>query len=395
MKLEEVRVDLRGRLVPVGQIRHELDSAGYFVPQPHDSLIVTPLGEEFILAPATAIRDSASGFMVAEAVGPAVYLPVSLSAAIRNAMVRRTEAARMVLPGQSGALRSFATPAGEERFLPLSSWNLELAEDNNVLRVTLSAALLATGPAPKQRSSAGSFWPTSDGGPPATLEATFCVNDASRIAAFGALLPGAPFGEASSKISLRRSSGGDFNIGSAPISSAGSMFAFSSQGFVHVIDSGPRRMSVICWQPCPPPQRTGSGFLEGSVRFRSPSVRLTGVSMTQLCDLVALAKSATIELRDGEFGWVQWDSRGEEPFLRIRHAVLQLHLAPGGLEFDYRLSSVEPPAFLPPFMKSAVLSGTFTLPWEALILRYPILAPHRTAFAEACPNSGDDTPRHA
>jgi hypothetical protein len=118
-----------------------------------------------------------------------------------------------------------------------------------------------------------------------------------------------------------------------------------------------------------PPSKHPAGFFEDSADYYWPRISLKGLKMDMIASLLRGSTYATIVMNSENIGDLGY-GRGDEdiPYAdrRITGAELDLTLTRSGLEWVYQVSAARESR-----------RGEFVLPWETLILRYPVFAPFR------------------
>lgn len=366
MNLSEARVDLEGNLIAPGQIVYPADPAGHFPPRRHNHLRISPRQTSIRLVGAEVWPDADSGFTLVEEIPPAIFVPASLSLIIRNALeFQRTDSVHVALASPEGRLTS---DKSESRSQPLSDWTLDINANQGELKVALSAALKGINPLAALRGREQNFWTSTDD-KQAKLTVEFDVNIATRIAMFGTRLDGRELLEhAQSGLILPMADDENPSLANAPIALSGEIFGYDTGGDLIGIYESHHASPCIALTRCRLRKRHANGFLSVDQNPVWPRLWFYGFDMTRLIDVVrGHGKSASIELRDGWYGFIEWHR--EEGSVSIEHARIDLRLADRGFEFSYSAGGKPPENPRLP----RLISGKFTIPWEILILRYPRL----------------------
>jgi hypothetical protein len=375
MNLCDARIDLRGRIVALGRLTFTGDPDGHFVPIDHDCIRMAAKDESIRLAAATASRDEASGFLVAQEVAPVVVLPRALSLLIRDALEHQpVGSVAATLAKQEGRLDSNSSPE-ESWSQPLSDWTLEIVADGEELKFNLSAALLAIDPLKAWQKRTGNYWPIADHGPSPRLQIGFSVDAATRIAMFGTLFPELtkPFFSELPQVHVSTATkAANPRLSDAPVGINGEIFGYGTDGSWVSIFEGRDIPKMLALDRYRPQKRFSNGFVSVDRVANGPRLWIAALGMTQIVEaLLGNSRKGSVELKDGHVGFVQGDHQSANPMISIGAASIDLLLTPSGLEFSYNFSGLKSQANQGPW------SGSFVIPWEIVILRYPRLANYR------------------
>lgn len=342
-------------------------------------------GQTLRLAAATAERDERTQFLISSEAGPVVFVPQSLTTIIQRAL--RSSLPSPVEAWLGDQQETLESSGNREiaKTQPLSDWRLHLSTSNGTLKMELSAALKATQQIPGWQKRAGNFWTVTDGVEP-RIAMTFEVDAATRAASCG--FPGLDASdEASAKpIELTRSSLLDFRLEDAPIGRDGRLYAYTpAGGLVSLYDGGP---GVIALSPTVRLKRGPSGFVADYGHHVWPRIWLHAFDINAVVDAIRSTSKLTMELNDGYFGDLQqhhgfYECYEKTPNQWIQRARLQFGLDLSGLSLSYDLfvQDLEPSLRGP--HSPGWLQGRFTLPWELLIIRFPVLTNDRAKILAA------------
>ena len=354
MNLSDASVDLTGQLIAAGEIAFAADPAGHFTPSPHASVRVSARAASIRLVGAKTWRDS-SGFMVVEEITPVVRVPEPLSLIIRRALAQQPAGpVRATLSSQDGWLES----AG--RLQALSDWTLEVAEDGDILKIAISAALRAIDPIPPVfAQSRGNFWTTAGEEAP-RVKTHVAVNRATRIAMFGTHFIGFPEDELSDMPPTMATA--SLRLADAPVGLTGEIYGYGSDGrWIRIFDSDSD--SGIALDRHRPPRRYANGFLAHPGDPQWPRIWLSRLDMTKL-EATTEGETTRLELQGGSLQW-------SDEMSTIDHARIDYRLTDCGLELSYHAEGPVPQGQAD---QRERIFGQLTIPWEILILRYPGLA---------------------
>jgi hypothetical protein len=356
MHLRDVRANLNGGLAAVGRVQYPMPAtSGFELPQ-HDCLEINFQHDLLHLVPCTAARDEESGFLVTRRIGPSLFAPIAITACCLAVLRAQSPTSiKMQSPGQGGFLSTFE---GEYRTQKLSNWTLDIEVAESGLRFHLSADLrmLET----SELKGEDNYW-SAVPEPAARIEVRFEVDSVTRTAVFGVLLPrleknSDPFNWHSSGSAQRTVTNW---LEAASIDQLGRMHAHSANGMFSLIQAG----DTLCVEPSSG-SRLGNGFLAGS-GSSYPRISLTAISLAALMPPHEVG-AKSIVLREGLWGDVQNEMRGEIPSQNIDDAEISALFEKEGLIVRCRLKLEVPEAGLPDAM---ILS--LRIPWASLILRFP------------------------
>lgn len=359
--LASASVDLNGDLVAVGRLTHPPDDAGYFAPLDLEALRITRGAPGMRIAGSDAARHPSGFFEVAQA-GSELSVPEALAVTIRHSLQFGANGPIEVhLLHQDGRLTCSAE--GEERReQPLSDWRLRLEDRDGEIHVDLSAALHADHFKSWNRAAAN-YW---SGRPGSRVEAAFAVDRATRIACFGSYIESVHRPDSDGvPVAPPDFDGASLSLGKAPVGSA-TEFGVSEGRWMDVGHYSGRWPSVAITEHRDV-RRLPSGFLTGG-NYVWPRLWIQGLDLDRAVAALEsrpLLFSEANGLRaslgyDGPEGWSEW----------VRLDSLEIALGADGLTLSYALGG--------PVAKT----GTkVLLPWELLILRYPMLAGRRDSIA--------------
>jgi hypothetical protein len=388
MHLREARIDLGGQVAAVGWIEYLPDEAGYFPLPSHHCVRVSKFGTRLRLAAATSERDSKTNFLDSREVGPVVFVPESLGVVIQSAVRTRLESSiETHLADQQETLESCGNREISKK-QPLSDWRLYISTIGGTLKIRLSAALQATKEIPVWNKSTGNFWKISNS-LVARITIEFELDEVTRILFYG--FPGSgPFEDApAAPIEPNRSTLLDMKLDNAPVSRMGRLFGYAPRGgWISFYDNsfGGIVIGRARLGRCP------DGFVADSGDPFWPRIWLDAFNMDALIRAVRSTQKLTIELQDGYFGHLQqhhsfYECYEPMPEQSIRRARLNFQLDLFGLSLTYNLfiSDLHPSSRGK--HKSGWLQGELILPWELLIIRYPVLSYDRAKILAAHNNT--------
>jgi hypothetical protein len=384
MHLREARIDLGGQVAAVGWIEYVPDEAGYFPLPNHHCVRVSKFGTRLRLAPATSERDYKTNFLDSREVGPVVFVPESLGVVIQGALRTRLESSIEIhLADQQETLESCGNREISKK-QPLSDWRLRISTIGGTLRIKLSAALQATKEIPVWDKSAGNFWKISNS-PVATITIEFEVDEVTRILFYGYLGSGSFDDAPAAPIEPNRSTLLDMKLDNAPVSRMGRLFGYAPRGgWMSFYDNS--LGGIIIGQVRL--KRYPDGFVADTSDPSWPRIWLEAFDMNALIRAVRSTLKLTIELQDGYFGHLQqhhsfYECYEPSPEQSIQRARLNLQLDLFGLSLAYNLFIRD----LHPSSRgkhmSGWLQGQLILPWELLIIRYPVLSYDRAKILAA------------
>lgn len=186
MHLRDALITTEGAILAKGALEFEPDPSGVFTNPPHDHLIIDlfwSLGAKII--PATAVRDPATGYFQARAVGGWLSLPPALDLELRNGLRRlASRPAEVRADHAEGMLASSRDPfrAQDQR---LGRCVLTMGQTVEAVEFTVAAELRAAHPFAYWNTSARNHW-GEDGAAP-RLSARFAVNAATSYVARSAI----------------------------------------------------------------------------------------------------------------------------------------------------------------------------------------------------------------
>ena len=399
MNLPDARVDLDGGIVALGKFRCPADDNGDFKLKSHDCVrFGIDAWGRLRLAAATAERDPASGFLVAEEIGAAVLLPDCLSSIIRVALRRSpSRPLKSRFSEQEEGLRwrsdSASRDEGRARVVPfmdpdswkrqlLSDWKLEVSTEGEEVRIHISAALFASEPVRISEKTHFGHWSVTNNSPP-RIDIEFAVDLATRVAAFHAAYITS---EACATIDSENpfsTTLTSLKLASAPINTMGEIFGVMSNG--QWVSIGTDRDSLLI-TPHYPKRRLANGFLLCDTGHKTPSISLRGIALTTLLRGLwrELKHIVTFEWKNGTFGSLIQNRGFHESYKKapqqlIQHVVLDCRVTMKGLELAYRLYITDLDVTQSDY-KAGWLEDMLTIPWEIVVLRYPDLLWHRAAI---------------
>jgi hypothetical protein len=384
MHLREARIDLGGQVAAVGRIEYLPDEAGYFPLPSHHCVRVSKFGTRLRLAAATSERDNKTNFLDSREVGPVVFVPESLGVVIQSGLRNRLESSIEVhLADQQETLESCGNRE-ISRKQPLSDWGLHISTIGGTLRIKLSAALQATKEIPDWNKSVGNFWKISNS-PGARVTIEFEVDEVTRILFYG--FPGSgSFDDASAApIEPNRSTLLDLKLDNASVSRMGRLFGYAPRGgWISFYDNSSGGIAIGQVRL----KRYPDGFVVDSSDPSWPRIWLEAFDMNALIRAVRSTQKLTIELQDGYFGDLQqhhsfYECYEPTPQQSIQRARLNFQLDLFGLSLTYNLfiSDLHPSSRGKHM--SGWLEGQLILPWELLIIRYPVLSHDRVKILAA------------
>lgn len=195
MHLTDALISTDGAILAEGAIEFPPDSGGIFDFAPHDHLIIDTTGPfNTRIRPATAVRDTATGYMRAQAAGGWLSLPAPLDFELRRGLRRlvlRPIEARA--DHAEGMLASSDDPltAKDQK---LGHCVLAIALTPEAAEFTLEADLRAAIPFADWNTTARNHW--GEDGPAARLSARFSINAATACLGCGAMDPsGSPIAQ--------------------------------------------------------------------------------------------------------------------------------------------------------------------------------------------------------
>ncbi|MGC1301316.1 MAG: hypothetical protein WA840_02975 [Caulobacteraceae bacterium] len=182
----DARIDLRGQVIPEGQMSYPPDPGGCFPAVTHTCLRLRIVSEgKICLDTIEAERDTETGFLMSRAVGPSISLPEPISVTILNVLRGSFLGKRQIkLDAQEGHLFFDQAEIGfdqkENRFpkrrnpgeigrreaqrpptywQSLSDWSLDLTSGDDGSEFKLRAQLYGQAPPAAWQRDHGSFWP--------------------------------------------------------------------------------------------------------------------------------------------------------------------------------------------------------------------------------------------
>jgi len=356
MHLRDVRANLNGGLAAVGRVQYPMPAtSGFELPQ-HDCLEINFQHDFLHLVPCTAARDEESGFLVTHRIGPSLFAPIAVTACCL-AMLRTQSptSVKMQLPEQGGWLSAFE---GGNKTQKLSNWTLDIEVADCGLRFHLSADLRML-EASDLRGEAN-YWSAAPESA-ARVDAYFEVDSVTRTAVFGVPLPRLEQNSSSfnwrprGPVQATRTTW----LEAASIDQSGGLHAHSANGMFSLIQAG----DSLCFEPSSG-SRLGNGFLTGG-GSAYPRVYIETISLAALMPRHEVG-AKSIVLRDGLWGDVQNEMRGEIPSQNIEDAEISALFEKEGLVVRCRLKLEVPEAGLPDAMIMSL-----RIPWASLMLRFP------------------------
>lgn len=357
MHLKSASVDFDGNFIAEGSIIHPRDGSKHFHPAKQQHLRISRDLRRIIAC--VASRDK-SGFFHAEELGTVIHVPKPLASQVRWALeLGAKEPLSLLATHSAGSLASSASTI-KHLTQPLSDWRLRIDEVDGDLAVVMSA-LLYSPHIRDWRSTEQNFWVEQPG---ARVEARFVINAATRVACFGTNGSRSATNEEEAPAQPPKYDGRCLNLENAPVGSF-TQFGVRDGRWVHVYSSseGPwHSLSVtehrdVC--------RTSNGFLSRG-NYVWPRLGVQGLS---LCSIANALGKEPLRISGGRIA-VSLSWPGPEPWSeQASESTLQFSLVPDGLVFEYFL-----------VVEGRPVDGRVVLPWELLILRYPVLASRRVGF---------------
>lgn len=376
-RLSEIGVDLNGNLVVPGTMVFPADDAGLFPRMETGHLRISRLWG-LHLAPCQVVRE-ASGFILPSEVGSELSMPGQFSDLIAS-MAKYGQEGRTEtrLPGQGGELRSGARNEAKHS-QPLSDWSLVVEITEDWMKVSLSAKLHAE----TIVGLDGNFWSAQEG---ATIELAFEIDPATRLACFekrsDANSHGAELVEAPTKSNLK-----SLNLSNAMIGADGSVLGISGNRWV-CISWGAAPADFTDFSYYQSAFRTNQEFVKLKDRTK-PHISITCISIDFIHKIVRESTSADLEFHNGSFGILSYGGGSGSKWEVIRDLCLSIKLDDGGLHFSYiAYASYELTS------QRSRIKGEFSILWEVLILRFPMIAQLRKRVEGlASTNDGGGTGR--
>jgi hypothetical protein len=392
MQLREACVDLNGQVAAAGRIEYPSDRAGYFPLPNHQRVRASMFGTRLRLAAANAERDEKTNFLVSREAGPVVFVPESFTTIIWNALRRIDEPTiEAHLADQQETLES----CGDRevaKMQPLSDWRLHISTIDGTLKIKLSASLQATQQIPAwQQKSTSNFWVvTNDIAPRITIE--FDVDAVTRVVSYGFVGLAGLDGASATLIEPCRNSLVDMKLDNAPIGGNGRLYGYTTQeSWVSLYEA---RSGGVAISPARL-KRYPNGFVTDSNDYFWPRIWLDAFDMKAVVRAVRNTFKLTIELNDGYFGHLQQhhlfhESYVPSPRQSILRARLDFQLDLFGLSLNYDLFVNDLHPSRNGNHSSGWLPGQIILPWELLIIRYPVLSNDRARILATQDNSKPD-----
>lgn len=348
--LRDIGIALDGSLIVLGSIAHPADEAGHF-PCPDGELLRITRG--LAIARCHAVREP-SGFVRVIEHGSELFLPAPFHAILDHALrFGAPEPLRASLAHQDGELRS-STSRDKTLEQPLSAWTLEVDDIDGRLDVALSAALHGS-VIPAWRTSSANYWPA---GQDARLDVRFRIDPITRVACYGAYVPGLAKEPASPAAIPADPHRARLDIAQAPVAPH-DQFAVSGTSWYNFNErKAPPSFSVTEHAP---PTRTPAGLLQDHCGYRWPRVSIYGLDMNAIAALLGHADGLRASVTSDTIGQA-FTSHGPDGYESHRIADMTLHFA---LDHSGLRISIEGRA------NGAPLSRDLLLTWELLILRFP------------------------
>jgi hypothetical protein len=367
MHLTDALISTDGAILAEGSIEFPPDSAGIFASAAHDHLIIDPTGPlNTRIRPATAVRDTATGYMRAQAVGGWLSLPAPLDFELRRGLRRlvlRPIEARA--DHAEGMLASSSDPltAKDQK---LGHCVLEIALTPETAEFTVTADLRAALPFPDWNTSARNHW--GGDGPAARLSARFSINAATACLGCGAMDPsGSPIAERSvypfdghDNVLLERS----------VVDGLGGLLAGSRNGQAWRIYTGlpgPRseREEVLSLRRARLHRRE-NGLFEADEDAHW-TFRCTAFTLESILRLMRRGRTLELSASGGGPATLQTGFRDETQFHSVESVTLSATATPAGVAVDMEASLDRSEV---PGPRGAIRID-FVVPRETLLARYP------------------------
>lgn len=356
MHLRDARVNLDGGLAAAGHVRYPTPVTNGFELPRHECLEINFQHDFLHLTPCTAVRDEDSGFFMTHRVGPSLAAPIDITASCLAALrMRSPTSVKMRSPEQGGWLSAFE---GGYKTQKLSNWTLDIEVADCGLRFHLSADLRML-EASEVRGE-DNYWPTAPESA-AHVDVYFEIDSVTRTAVFGVPLPRLEQNSSSfnwrprGPVQATRTTW----LEAASIDQSGGLHAYSANGMFSLIQAG----DSLCFGPSSG-SRLGNGFLTGG-GSAYPRVYIETISLAALMPRHEVG-AKSIVLRDGLWGDVQNEMRGEIPSQNIEDAEISALFEKEGLVVRCRLKLEVPESGLPDAMIMSL-----RIPWASLMLRFP------------------------
>ncbi|MBK8158486.1 MAG: hypothetical protein IPK59_06855 [Rhodospirillaceae bacterium] len=394
MHLRDARVDLDGNVIASGRMIFASDNGGVFAAQECDQVQISRLGPLRVVA-CKSRRDSDSGFLVSEAVGPALSFPDVFATVIRRACwLSPKEAIVMSLGHQDGALASSVDRDAVSQ--PLSDWKLEVEAIEGAIHVRASAALRATLPFNLRNKDIGSYWSSRE--ETERISVTFSVDPVTRTACFGSYTGVLSDKWCAGDAVPARTSLQALRLDTAPVGPFNEMGPAAETGWIKVqswfTPNAPSGQSVLAliFNRVASIARTESGFLASTDRDSGQrSIWFEGINLVIVADLMRHANTMKLSLTDGISGYL-WDPSEQRHFYdmdisptpeqHFLEATISFALTARGLECHYRIHVNDLHVIrLGTKYQRGWIEDSVTLPWELLILRHPQFLQRRESVA--------------
>jgi hypothetical protein len=298
-----------------------------------------------------------SGFFRTVASGPQLSLPEPLAVMIGHAArFVSKEPIDATLSYQGGSLAN-----GSQRGLeqPLTDWKLHIEDIAGELRVEISAALHATH-LREWLKSERNFW---SGQPGSRIEARFSIDPATRAACFGCYIPDPGYDAVEAPPAVPGTLDGSRLCLESAAVAPHEEFGVRNGHWINVgLSSG--TSPWVAFTRHDDVRRLPNGFVShGSYVW--PRFWFRGFDV--LSSLSSL-REHPVQFSGAGIGHVDEWGGPEGRTKRARQAALEVALTIEGLTLDYALTT------------DRTYEGRVVLPWELLILRYPMVAQRREAL---------------
>ncbi len=392
MHITDAKIDLNGRAIADGTIQFPPSKNNIFIAPDTNNLVLDFEQGMCRIQAASVHRDDTTGFFTPEPTGPTLHLPVPISQTLQRALrYSQSGPVTTTVNNHSGFLR-LGTASQECWDQRLSNWKIVAERRNGHLKVKVFADLHDLTPANDKWAIAHQpiqYWHKND---TATekLQVNFTVDLMTRELLFDSseLIYGthkpSPSSDKLTELDQFNDDKTALNLRNTMITTLGDLICIGDRHpFVKVSRSSNNLYPSIAISRLASVKLNEFGFVvEG--REIDPRVVLKCISLDQVSKILQFTNAYTVKYENGNFGRVapvgaeRWDyESGYTPDRQIRKAYLKFSLVKGGLrvEYDLSCSSLHIVGHIRGWYKDA-----FTIPWEALVIHYPIIGKKLNQF---------------
>lgn len=371
LNLNDAQIDLNGVIICDGCIDFPDDPEGLFEKPAHNQIGIRWHADFAHIIALQATRDPECGFYQSTYLNLMVSLPGGMLQFLKR---RTTLSLRADSFLQSpGILKTNHEPLAQCTQQNLSNWQLNMHVEGDFVRCRVSADLIDQGPSYFKKN----HWPSTE--QPARVDINFKIHKASQWLAFGT--PSGPTEKDIPHIKPKKVlSSNKPQLGTIQITPVGDLIAYPTDGgFARIEGQFPH--SIALYDELEPGPGTSYFFQNGVLpnitlyaldfRQRLRALRTKNpVRLTMKGDMIGELWGNTADMR------AAYESR-EGLDNSLTYVEMNLCLDHEGLNISYSAHST---GYERVRKSEASLSHSITLPWPALIVRYPELASEREKY---------------